>query len=178
MELLLKFFIEREHMYKKIITSMKVLTVATVCLIGFSTAAISGEEHYGAHKSHDWELGIGLGYTDLKTEGENGATLDLHLMKELEGDGLEKYFSVGFGAEVVLSHENHYVAMVVLAYHPTEHLELSIAPGLEWAKHDGTWEREYVTHYEAIYNFEIAEDYHIGPMIGYSKTKEAEDFIQ
>ena len=97
-------------------------------------------------------------------------------MKELDGDGFEKYFSVGLGAEVVFSHENHYVAMVVFAYHPTENIVLSVAPGLEWAKHDGEWEREYVTHYEAIYNIYNSEKYHIGPMIGYSKTKEAEDY--
>jgi hypothetical protein len=165
-------------MYQKIITVIKVLTVSTVCLVGLSTAALSKEHHYGAHKAHDWELGIGLGYTDLKTVDEQGATLDLHIMKELEGDGLQRYFSVGLGTEVVLSHENIYVAMVVLAYHPTENLELSVAPGFEWGKHEGAWEREYVTHYEAIYNFEILEEhnYHIGPMIGYSKTKEAEDY--
>ena len=163
-------------MYKKIITSIKALTVATVCLVGLSTAAMSEEDHYGAHKAHDWELGVGVGYVNLKTEDEEGAVLDLHLMKELDGDGFEKYFSVGLGAEVVFSHENHYVAMVVFAYHPTENIVLSVAPGLEWAKHDGEWEREYVTHYEAIYNIYNSEKYHIGPMIGYSKTKEAEDY--
>lgn len=164
-------------MYKKINTSIKALAVATACLVGLSTAALSEEDnHLGAHKAHDWELGIGLGYTYLKTEGENGATLDLHLMKELDGDGFEKYFSVGLGAEVVFSHVNHYVAMVVLAYHPTENLVLSVAPGLEWEKHSGSWEREYVTHYEAIYNIIHSEEYHIGPMVGYSKTKEAEDY--
>ena len=163
-------------MYKKITTSIKALTVATVCLVGLSTAAMSEEDHYGAHKAHDWELGVGVGYVNLKTEDEEGAVLDLHLMKELDGDGFEKYFSVGLGAEVVFSHENHYVAMVVFAYHPTENIVLSVSPGLEWAKHDGTWEREYVTHYEAIYNIYNSEKYHIGPMIGYSKTKEAEDY--
>ena len=163
-------------MYKKIITSIKALTVATVCLVGISTAAMSKEDHHGAHGAHDWELGVGVGYVNLKTEDEEGAVLDLHLMKELDGDGFEKYFSVGLGAEVVFSHENHYVAMVVFAYHPTENIVLSVSPGLEWAKHDGTWEREYVTHYEAIYNIYNTEKYHIGPMIGYSKTKEAEDY--
>ena len=163
-------------MYQKIITSIKVLTVATVGLIGLSTAALSEEDHHGAHKAHEWELGVSVGYVNLKTEGEEGTMLDLHLMKELDGDGLEKYFSVGLGAEVVFSHDNHYVAMVILAYHPTENIVLSVAPGLEWAKHDGETEREYVTHYEAVYNLIHSEKYHIGPMIGYSKTKESEDY--
>lgn len=77
---------------------------------------------------------------------------------------------------MVVSDENHYVAMIVLAYHPTENLVLSVAPGVEWAKHEELWERVYVTHYEAVYNFDISEGYHIGPVIGYSKTKEAEDY--
>jgi len=163
-------------MYKKISTFIRVLTVATIGLVGLSTAALSEEEHYGAHKAHDWELGLSMGYTKLKTEGEEGTMLDVHIMKELSGDGLEKYFSVGVGAEVVFSHDNHYTAMVILAYHPIENLVLSVAPGLEWAKHEGSGEREYVTHYEAVYNIDISDEYHIGPMIGYSKTKETEDY--
>lgn len=164
-------------MYKKITSSIKALAVVTACLVGLSTAVMSEEDHhFGAHKGHDWEFGVSVGYVDLKTEGEEGTMLDLHLMKELDGDGFAKYFSVGLGAEVVFSHDNHYVAMVVFAYHPTENIVLSIAPGLEWAKHHGKTEREYVTHYEAVYNLDISEEYHIGPMIGYSKTKEAEDY--
>ena len=163
-------------MYKKISTLIKVLAVASLGVAGLSTAALSEEEHHGAHEAHEWELGLSVGYTNLKTEGEEGAMLDVHLMKRLGDDGFKKYFAVGLGAEVVLSHENHYVAMVVFAYLPTDNLVLSVAPGLEWAKHEGAWEREYVTHYEAVYNFEISDEYHIGPMIGYSKTKEAEDY--
>jgi len=163
-------------MYKKISTLIKVLAVASLGVAGLSTAALSEEEHHGVHEAHEWELGLSVGYTNLKTEGEDGVMLDTHLMKRLGDDGFKKYFAAGLGAEVVLSHENHYVAMIVFAYLPTDNLVLSVAPGLEWAKHEGTWEREYVTHYEAIYNIYNSEKYHIGPMIGYSKTKEAEDY--
>jgi hypothetical protein len=145
-------------------------------LAGLSTAALSEEDHHGGHEAHEWELGVSVGYTNLKTEGKEGANIDLHLLKRLDGDGFEKYFSVGFSAEMVVSDENHYVAMIVLAYHPTENLVLSVAPGVEWAKHEESWERVYVTHYEAVYNFDISEGYHIGPVIGYSKTKEAEHY--
>ena len=163
-------------MYKKISTFMKVLIAISMALVGFSTAALSEEDHHASH-AHEWEFGVSAGYANLKTEGEEGTFLDLHLLKRLEGDGFEKYFSVGLGAEMIVSDEKHYAAMVVLAYHPTEDLLLSVAPGFEWAKHEGSsWKREYATHIEAVYNVGISGAYHIGPMIGYSKTSEAEEY--
>jgi hypothetical protein len=148
-----------------------------------STAALSEEEHHEAHESHhemhEWELGISVGYANLTTENEEGTNLHLHLLKRLEGDGFEKYFSAGFGAEMIVTTDNekHYGAMVTLAYHPVEDLVLAISPGFEWAKHEGhSWERAYATHFEAAYVFDVYENYHIGPVIGYSKTSDAEHY--
>ena len=164
-------------MYKKISTLIRVLAVASIGITGLSTAALSEEDHHGGHEGHEWELGVSVGYANLKTEGEEGTNLHLHLLKRLEGDGFEKYFSVGFGAEVIRTDETHYGAMVTVAYHPVEDLVLSVSPGFEWAKHEGSsWEREYATHYEAAYSFDVSESYHIGPVVGYSKTKDAEHY--
>ena len=161
----------------------RTLTAITLSLSLLSTAALSEEEHheeeYHSHAMHEWELGISVGYANLKTENEEGGNLHLHLMKRLQGDGFEKYFSVGVGAEMIVTTDNekHYGAMVALAYHPIEALTLSVAPGFEWAKHEGdSWEREYATHYEAVYSFDVSEHYHIGPVIGYSKTSDAEHY--
>ena len=161
---------------------MRTLSAVTIGLFILNTAALSEEENHDLHDSHEmheWELGISLGYANLKTEGEEGGNLHVHLLKRLEGDGFEQYFSVGFGTEVIVTsdHEEHYGAMLTLAYHPVEDLVLSVSPGFEWAKHEGeSWEREYATHLEASYSFDVSEHYHVGPVIGYSKTKDTEHY--
>ncbi len=160
-------------MYKKIKTIIKILTVATIGLNGL----VFAEEEHHDHEMHEWELGVSFGYANLKTEDEEGGNIHLHLLKRLEGDGIQKYFSVGFGAEMIVTDEKHYGAMVTLAAHPIEDLVLSVSPGFEWANHEGHgWEREYATHLEAAYTFDVSENYHIGPVIGYSKTSEAEHY--
>ena len=164
-------------MYMKLTQFKKALTAITLGLFVLNTAALSEEDHHDLHDSHEWELGVSFGYANLKTEGEEGGNLHLHLLKRLEGDGFEKYFSVGFGAEVIVTDEKHYGAMLTLAYHPVEDLVLSVSPGFEWAKHEGSsWEREYATHLEAAYSFDVSENYHVGPVIGYSKTKDTEHY--
>ena len=165
-------------MYTKTTRFMRTLTAITVGSFVLNTAALSEEEYHDAHhEMHEWELGVSFGYANLKTEGEEGGNLHLHLLKRLEGDGLAQYFSVGFGAEVIVTDEEHYGAMVTLAYHPVEDLVLSVSPGFEWANHEGEgWEREYATHLEAAYSFDVSENYHVGPVIGYSKTRDAEHY--
>ena len=68
-------------------------------------------------------------YANLPTEGTG---LHLHILKRLDGDGIEKYFSIGFGGEMLITDEKHYAAMVTLGIHPWRALVLSVAPGFEW----------------------------------------------
>ncbi|MEA3433627.1 MAG: hypothetical protein U9R13_03525, partial [Campylobacterota bacterium] len=78
-------------MYKKITTFIKMFVVATIGLVGLSSPVLSEEDHHD-HKMHEWELGVSMGYANLKTEDEEGVNLHLHLLKRLEGDGIQKYF--------------------------------------------------------------------------------------
>jgi hypothetical protein len=128
------------------------------------------------HSDDNWEIGLSSGYANLKTEKEEGANLHFHLMKSLGEEGFAQYFSVGFGAEVIVTDEEHYGAMLTLAIHPTEDLTFEVSPGFEWANHDGSWEREYSTHLEVTYAFDISESFHLGPVVGYSKTKDSEHY--
>ena len=167
------------NMYQNTTLIIRAFSAITIVFFTLSTAALSEEDLHDSHDSHEmheWELGISVGYANLKTENEEGANLHLHLLKRLEGDGFEKYFSVGFGAEMIVTDEKHYGAMVTLAVHPWRDLVLSVSPGFEWANHEGEWETEYATHLEAAYTFDVSENYHIGPVIGYSKTSHAEHY--
>ncbi len=143
-----------------------------IAMLVFSLSLSAEEHHHG-----EWEIGIAVGYANLKTENEEGENLHLHIMRSLGDEGLAQYFSVGLGAETIRTSETHYGAMLTLAYNPIEALTFAVSPGFEWAKHDGVnWNREYATHLETTYSFDIAEGYHIGPSIGYSKTKDAEHY--
>jgi opacity protein-like surface antigen len=159
---------------------MKIISTVSIGVLLLSSSGFSNEaehENHDSHEMHEWELGISTGYANLKTEGKEGKNLHLHLLKRLGDDGLGRYFSVGFGAEVIVTDEKHYGAMFTLAYHPAEDFVLSVSPGFEWSKHEGdSWKRIYATHLEASYSFDISENYHIGPVIGYSKTDDAEHY--
>ena len=57
-------------MYKKTTLLMKTFAAVSIGLIGLSTAALSEEEHHEVHESHheghEWELGVSVGYANLK----------------------------------------------------------------------------------------------------------------
>lgn len=131
---------------------------------------------YENHHQEEWELGLSVGYASLPDEDAEGTNVHLHVMKHLEGEGYE-YFSLGLGLEMIASEDTHYATMFTIAVHPTEDLTFSISPSLVWEKHDEEeWEHEYATHLELSYVFDVSEHFHIGPVIGYSKSSEAEHY--
>ena len=105
-----------------------------------------------------------------------GAKVEWYDLDEEEGLSEAVYFDVLSTPSMIITDEKHYGAMVTLAVHPWRDLVLSVSPGFEWANHEGTWESEYATHLEAAYTFDVSEKYHIGPVIGYSKTSDAEHY--
>ncbi len=149
------------------------LLSAFMLLVLYSSMAMAQEHHH-----EDWELGIAVGQANLVTEDREGMNLHFHLMHGLgDEEGLAQYFSIGLGAETIITDEEHYGLMLTVAFTPIESLTLAVAPGFEWAKHDGVdWERAYATHFEIAYSFEIAKGYHIGPSLDYSKTDETEHY--
>jgi hypothetical protein len=132
---------------------------------------------YDEHHESEWELGLAIGYAHLPTEGTKGSNLHIHVLKHLEGDDWRQYFSVGFGLEMIATDETHYATMLTLGIHPLEDFSLTLSSGLEFSKHDNEeWENLYSTHIEASYVFDVSEHFHLGPVIGYSRTKEAEHY--
>jgi len=153
-----------------------IVTSAFICSI---TPAISQEHNtndaHDIHQARDIELGASLGYAYLKEEQKNGLNIHLHAMKKLSDEGLWQHVSLGLGVETIITDETHYAAMLSLAIHPWRSLVLSVSPGIEWAKHTGTWESNYATHFETAYTFE-STSFHYGPVIGYSKTAHAQHY--
>jgi len=131
---------------------------------------------YEDHHQEEWELGLSLGYAHLATEDKDGTNVHLHIMKHLDGEGFEKYFSLGLGLEMIASDETHYSTMFTIATHPTEDLTLAFSPTIEWEKHSTEWENHYASHFEASYVFDVSEHFHIGPVIGFSTSEEGEHY--
>jgi hypothetical protein len=129
------------------------------------------------HHDEGWELGVAVGYANLITEEAEGTNIHLHLLKRLEAEDWRQYFSLGFGLEMIIAEEKHYVPMLTIAVHPIEDLTFALSSGLEFAKHENNeWENIYTTHIEATYVFDVSEDFHLGPVIGYSKNNEGEHY--
>ncbi len=154
--------------------------VAFINVIVCVETSIASEhiEHKTSHNHNEesgFELGLSVGYAYLKEEKDKGAVLHAHLMKRLSGEGIQEYFSLGFGVETIFSDEQHYGAMVTIAAHPSDNIILSLSPGIEWEEHEGETKSSYATHIEAAYVFETSH-YHIGPVIGYSKTEDDEHY--
>ncbi len=148
---------------------------------GAGTPAFGAADHdHGAghvHAGSGWEFGLSTGYVRLRTEKEDAANLHLHLMKRLGHEGPARFFSLGAGVETVFATHEHYSAMGTVGIHPWRSLVLQISPGVQWVKHEGQWESEYATHLEAVYSFDVHRCLHLGPVIGYSKTREDEHYM-
>ncbi|MCF6210717.1 MAG: hypothetical protein L3K24_08635 [Gammaproteobacteria bacterium] len=160
---------------------LTVVNVAILVTIGWSsinTLAFAKEKHTEEHSGHElneMEVGLSIGYAYLQEEKESGLNLHLHVMKRLSGEGFQRYLSIGWGVETIISKEKHFGTMVSLAVHPWRNLVLSISPGIEWAEHDGKWGSKYASHIEAVYTFE-GLGFHYGPVVGYSRTSEEQHY--
>ena len=165
-------------MNKRIKVVIGFVVLVNIILCGKTALSSEHVDNEAPHKDHEesgFELGLSVGYAYLKAEEDKAPVLHAHLMKRLSDEGLQKYFSLGFGIETILTDEKHYGAMVTMAVHPSENFIFSVSPGIAWEEHEGETKSSYATHLEAAYVFE-ASNYHIGPVVGYSKTKDDEHY--
>jgi hypothetical protein len=157
-------------------------TIATSTLLLCFTAlpALCEDSHVGhQHHSHDTrgvELGLSAGYAYLDGEDESAPGLHIHLSKRLGQKGIMKHLALGIGGEAIFADHEHYALMLPFSVNAWRGLVLSVAPSIAWAKHEGEWESEYVTHLEASYVFELGE-YDMGPVVGYSSSSEEEHYM-
>ena len=146
--------------------------------------------HHYNHHSDSFEFGFSLEYTYLDEEseehddGENHESHDgsesvmglhAHVIRGLPGEGIQKYFGIGLGGEVLFTEDPHYGLMGSLAIYPWHEWVIMVSPGVEFAKHESSYESEFAMHYELSYGFEVG-DYHIGPVVGFAHTQDAEHY--
>ena len=152
-------------------TNPMILLMTLLVLIAMPTLSETHHDNH-SHHGHDtsgFELGMSLGQVDLGEEEGAGPGLHVHLGKRLGHHGLADMVSIGVGGEWIFTEEKHYSLMLSITVYPWKGLAFSVAPGFLWAEHDGEMEREYSTHLEAAYLFELGQ-FDLGPVVGYSKT--------
>jgi hypothetical protein len=130
--------------------------------------------HDHAHDISGLELGASAGYVELQG-GDGAISLHLHAMKRLGDEGLSQSVAIGPGTEFIFGDHEHYTVMLSLTVYPWRGLTLTVAPGIEWATHEGEWESRYATHVEAGYVFEVGK-YDVGPTIGYSASGDEDHY--
>jgi hypothetical protein len=122
------------------------------------------DEH--EHDHHNNEIGIGYSPVYLTTDKEFVHSIHFHYLRNIS----ETRFNIGLGYEKIFSDHNHDMVNLIGSIFLIDHLSFSIAPGLifEDSKFDDI---KFAMHFELYYEFEL-DNFHIGPMAGYSFSKE------
>jgi hypothetical protein len=174
-----------------------IFLTALILLLPGQGVAESSRHHHHDHHGDGFEFGVSLEYAYLKEdhgedeeegeeehehevhgehdESESVPGLHLHLIKGISSDGIGKHFGVGLSGEVLFTDDPHYSVMGSLAIYPWSEWNLLLSPGVEFASHEGSYEREFSMHYELGYSWQVGE-YHIGPVIGFAHTKDSEHY--
>jgi len=150
------------------------ITFITVLALGLCAQGAPADDH--ADHDHAFEIGVSTGYTYLDSENESAPGMHLHLMRRLPGDGLLSHFGVGLGFETIFADHLHHAVMGSVALYPWRSLVVTVSPGVVFAEHDGEWENEYATHFEASYGFEWGK-FELGPFVGFSQADEDRHYM-
>ncbi|MEZ4754542.1 MAG: hypothetical protein R3A13_09585 [Bdellovibrionota bacterium] len=167
--------------------------VCFFCLFTPSISFSEGEnnhQHY-EHHSNGLEIGLSVEYVYLDEGSEDEvhheeeheehdstesvAGLHAHIIKSLGDEGIQKNLGLGIGGEILFTDDPHYGLMASLAIYPWSEWLLMLSPGVEIAKHEGSYENKFVMHYEISYGFEF-DNYHIGPAIGFAHTQDTKHY--
>lgn len=135
---------------------------------------VGHESHHHAHS--DYELGVSLGIANLIDEDEYAPSMHLHISKRLGSSELLERISLGLGAEYIFAEHQHYSFVGTISINPIWAVILDISPGILITEHEGSKEKQFVTHIELTYEFEYKE-FGIGPVIGLGLSEEDNHYM-
>ena len=123
-------------------------------------------EHESNHHEHYRnEIGIANSAVYLLKESVFSYGLHVHYLRTIP----QSKFGLGLGYERIFGTHKHNSVGLVMAWWPTEMLNLNISPGV--AFEDGNPGASFALHLEASYGFEI-RFIHLGPLIEFAYDPE------
>jgi hypothetical protein len=153
-------------------------TIATIFVLILSSSIFGQSSEHDSHHHADskYELGISVGITHLIHENENPFSAHIHLLRRLGSDTLSERISLGLGFEYIFSEHEHYSVVGTISINPIWALIFDISPGVLITEHEGTLEKQFVTHLEMTYEFDY-NNFGIGPVIGYGFSQDDNHFM-
>ena len=142
-----------------------------VLMITSSIFGQTSEHNSHHHADSKYEIGISAGLSHLVHENENPFSAHIHLLRRLGSENLWEKVSLGAGFEYIFSKHEHYSIVGTVSVNPIWDSILDISPGILVTEHEGSKEKQFVTHIELTYEFDF-KHFGIGPVIGYGLSKD------
>jgi len=144
-----------------------------ICFMLISNVSYGQDQNHKAHhhEGHDYELGFSLGMTLIEPEDITAPSLHLHAHRRLGTEDFKQRFSVGLGVESIFTEHLHYSFLASFSYNPFAAFIIDVSPGILFAEEEDESIREYLTHIEFTYEFDL-EYIGIGPVIGMALSSE------
>ena len=109
-------------------------------------------------------------------ENENPFSAHVHVLRRLGSEKLWERFSAGAGFEYIFSEHEHYSIVGTISVNPIWALVFDVSPGILVTEHNGSKEKQFVTHIELTYEFHC-KHFGIGPVIGYGLSKDDNHYM-
>lgn len=134
----------------------------------FSNSVFGQSSHH--HADSRYEFGISVGLAHLVHENENSLSAHIHFLRKLDSENTWERISLGLGFESIFAEHKHYSFLGTISINPIWDLIFDISPGILITEHDGSSERQFVTHFELTYEFEY-KSFGIGPVLGFGVSE-------
>ena len=144
-----------------------------ICFMLFSNVSYGQEHDHHAHhhEGHVYELGLSASVTKIVPEDLTAPSMHIHLNRRLGDENIWQRLAVGLGVETIFTEHLHYSFLASFLYNPFAAFIIDVSPGILLAEEEDGNIREYLTHIEFTYEFDLGY-IGIGPVIGMALSSE------
>lgn len=116
------------------------------------------------------ELGVSPGVTYSPSHGEWGFGVHIHYFRTVSHNGR---WAVGAAIENVTSKDTHYGISAGASFRILDDLKVSVMPGVSFVMNEesGGYDPFFATHFELVYDALHVRNFHFGPVLEYSLSR-------